>query len=496
MANRQTERRSATRVRLPVWAAVLVFTLVAIVLVGSGIWVFNLVSDIAGSFDGNNTADPPALTPSVEVNADGTPVTQLAEVIVTIKDPDTGEIIEVTATPDATGILSQFTQWEGTERVNILMMGIDSRCEEEGPTRTDSLMLLSIDPVAKTASGLSIPRDTWVEIPQHGNDRINKANYWGIASEYPGGGPALAMETVEKFIGVKVHHYVGVNFEAFRDFINLIGGIQVEVPERIEDPTYPDECYGYDPFVINKGVQSLNGPLALQYARTRATDGGDIDRAERQQQVVLAVRQKLLDVQEIPNLIRRAPQLWKTFERNVDTSLSQQEIIQLALLVQDIQAQDIEMKVIDYNYVYNQMTPDGQQVLVPDYEKIADLREDLFSAVRAPRPVVTNLAQHVIDENARIAVWNGTQTFGLASETQEYLEDRGFNVVDIGNADTSQYPRTRVFDYGDNEYTRLYLTEVLGLPPLDVAQNDDTPDGDFDVLVILGIGWEIPLDSK
>lgn len=499
MVDQTPQQQPSKRVRLPVWAASLVFLTLAIILLGSGIWLFRLVREMGGGIGEVNPV-PPAIG-EVTQEADGgvgDSAEPLVNPVITIIDPENpNKTIEVTVTPEEKNPLLDLGQfkWEGTERINILLLGIDSRCDEEGPTRTDSMMLISIDPVNKSTSALSIPRDTWVEIPVFGADRINRAHYFGEANEYPGGGPQLAMETVENFLGVRVDHFIGINFEAFRDFINLIDGIQIDVPEVVDDPTYPDECYGYDPFHVNRGLQSMNGPIALQYARTRATAGGDIDRAARQQQVIFAVRQKLVDVGMIPKLIPRAPQLWASFERNIQTSLSQQEIIRLAVLVQNIQADKIAMRVIDYNYLYNATTPSGEQVLIPDYDKINELRDELFAAVQAPQPIVDNLTQHVIDEDARVMVWNGTQVIGLASETQEYLESYGLNIIGVDNADTSQYPTTRVFDYGDNEYTRRYLTEVLGLRPLDVVQEDELPEGDFDVLVVLGLGWEVPSED-
>lgn len=497
MVERNSQQQSSKRIRLPVWAAVLVFLVAAIVLIGSGVWLFSIVR---GMFSGMGEVMPESpgiseVTTEVVEGDNPAVVTLNPVIVVTVTDPDNPDKtieVEVTVTPDEKSPLLTLPQWEGTERVNVLLLGIDSRCDEEGPTRTDSMMLISIDPVNKSISALSIPRDTWVEIPIFGADRINRAHYFGEANEYPGGGPQLAMETVENFLGIRVDHFIGINFEAFRDFINLIGGIQIDVPETVDDPTYPDECYGYDPFHVNKGMQSMNGPIALQYARTRATAGGDIDRAARQQQVIFAVRQKLLDVGEIPKLIKRAPQLWGSFERNVQTSLSQKEVLKLASLVQAIPADSIKMNVIDYSYVYNATTPSGEQVLIPDYDKVSELRDELFSAVEPPQPIVNNLTQHVLDENARVMIWNGTQVHGLASETQSYLESYGMNIVAVDNADTSQYPTTRVFDYGDNEYTRRSLNELMGLRPLDVVQTDDLPEGDFDVLVVLGLGWEVP----
>ncbi|MGB1251704.1 MAG: LCP family protein [Candidatus Promineifilaceae bacterium] len=487
-------RRTSSRVRLPLWAALGVFTLVAIILIGTGFLLYRTVRNLVAD-NGVTVVDPEFLeTQLVETQEEQQAPLVLNQPSIIVTNA-AGEEIEVTSTPEPRLSFSEFGEWDGIERVNVLMLGIDSRCDEEGPVRTDSMMLISIDPVGKGMSLLSLPRDLWVEIPAFGLDRINKANYLGEINAYPGGGPTLATETVEAFLGIRVDHFITVNFEAFRDFINLIDGIQIDVPEAINDPNYPDECYGYDPFVMGTGVKSMNGPIALKYARTRATTNGDIDRAERQQAVILAVRQKILDVNMIPKLITRSPQLWRTFQDNVSTSFSETEVIQLGLLVQDIYRPNIRSGVIDFNYVYNETTPDGQQVLVPRYEEIRRLREELFPPVEPPPQVIENLPALVGEEGARVMVYNGTQTFGLAGETQAYLLDQGVNVVDVGNADSSIVPSTVVIDYGKHSYTTLYLAQLMGLPPLNVSSGD-SPEGDYDVLIILGNGWEVPEASE
>lgn len=460
----------------------------------SGLWLYRTIRSTVANIE-ITEVDLELAPEADEISADSFSTPEpLHEPVINVTDPSRPGV-EITATPVPLIDLSLFDPWEGTERINVLLLGIDTRCEEEGPTRTDSMILMSIDPVGKTASGLSLPRDLWVEIPAFGPDRINKANYIGELNEYPGGGTALAMETVENFLGVRVDHYLAVNFEAFRDFINLIDGIRVDVPETINDPTYPDECYGYDPFYMREGLQDLNGPLALQYARTRVTDGGDIDRAARQQAVILAVRQKLLDVNMIPKLIARAPLLYNSFQKNVKTSFTETEIIQLGLLVQEIERNNIQMGVIDYNYVIPQVTFDNQSVLLPNYNFIAELRAELFPPIAAPPQEIEDLPDLMLEEGARVAVWNGTQTFGLAAQTQTYLEEIGINVVEVDNADKSTYGTTEVIDYGRHEYTTLFLTQAMDLPPLNV-KSGSTPEGDFDVLVILGQGWEVPLTEN
>ena len=154
--------------------------------------------------------------------------------------------------------------WDGTKRVTMLVMGIDFRDWESGTdySRTDTMMLLTIDPVAKTAGALSIPRDLWAAIPGFNPAKINTAHYYGDLYDYPGGGPALAVKTVENVIGVPIDYYARIDFSAFVDFIDLIDGITVDVTEPIEL-----EIIGqaYD-VKLEPGRVTLPGKLALAYA--------------------------------------------------------------------------------------------------------------------------------------------------------------------------------------------------------------------------------------
>ncbi|MCL4395275.1 MAG: LCP family protein, partial [Chloroflexi bacterium] len=141
------------------------------------------------------------------------------------------------------------------ERVNVLVLGIDRRPSEKCPCRTDVMMIASIDPKTSTAGLITIPRDLYVPIPQVGENRINTANFYGDLYKYPGGGPALAMKTVEYNFGRRIHYYVLVDFNGFRKVVDTLGGIDICVPKAIDDPTYPDENFGYRPIHIPAGCQ-------------------------------------------------------------------------------------------------------------------------------------------------------------------------------------------------------------------------------------------------
>lgn len=470
----RSQKRPPSRVRLPLWLLGLLILGGLALLAFTSIWLFQTVQETVATFQ---VTDP-------DFSGIQEPVPNAPVVIET-----NGETAEI---PAPISISTDSLQaWSGKERVTILMLGVDRRCDEEGPTHSDSLMLVTIDPLGLSASLLSLPRDLWVEIPGFELDRINQAYYLGQIYEYPGGGPALAMETVEAFLGINIDYYVAVDFQAFVEVVDLIGGIEINVPETIDDLKYPDQCYGYDPFHIEAGVHQLDGAIALKYARTRATFGGDVDRAARQQMVVLAVRDQIMQLNMLPQLITRAPELWQSLQENVRTNLTPEEAIQLALLMPNIPRDSFHTYVLDYTYLYNETTPDGRQVLVPVREEIRKLRDQIFVPPVIPTPVIENLPALAATEGARVAVYNGTAVFGLAAATQSYLQGFQINVPEIGNADASTYRTTQLIDYGSHPHTTRYLTQLMNIPPLNVSIGTN-PTGEYDVLVIIGDDWRVP----
>lgn len=442
-------------------------------LILSSVWLFRTVRGLASISEGSGAEFIP-------IPGQESPGQTAPEVLAGTMPAQSGQVA-----PES------LPTWSGMERINVLLLGVDLRCDEEGPTHSDTIIVATIDPVSQSAALLSLPRDLWVEIPNFGVNRINQAYFLGQAYELPGGGPALAVDTVEAFLGVPIDYYVAVDFKAFVDFVDLMGGVVVEVPERIEDPNYPDNCYGYDPFTIDAGRQRLDGATALKYARTRSTFGGDVDRAGRQQEVILAVREQATQLDTLPQLLFNAPQLWQSFQNNVSTNLKLDEALQLANLIRNIPGDSIRNMVLNYDYVYNDTTFDGQQVLVPLRDEVRALRDELFAPPAVPTPIIEALPTVITVEEARVAVYNGTPTFGLAAETQKYLLRQNVTVTEIGNADSSTYSSTQIIDYGSHPGTVQYLVRLLNIPPLNVSTGTN-PAGDFDVLVILGGDWKVP----
>jgi LCP family protein required for cell wall assembly len=266
--------------------------------------------------------------------------------------------------------------WTGTDRVNLLLMGIDRRPGEPFVSRTDTMMIVSIDPTSQKASILSVPRDLYVVIPGRGRDRINTAFVYGAAGNNPAGGAALAKQTMEYNLGIRINHYVLIDFSAVIRGVDALGGIDVNVPFAINDPKYPDMNYGYDPLFIPAGLQHFDGALALKYARTRHVDN-DFGRAQRQQQLILAVRRKALSL-GIGDLIRRIPLLYQQMAQGIRTDLSLDQIMRLATSAGEIPSENIRNEVLDFNYVTSHKTESGSQVLVLSNEKAAALIRSLF----------------------------------------------------------------------------------------------------------------------
>ena len=389
----------------------------------------------------------------------------------------------------------ELPQWDGASRINIAFFGLrgDDGQGEGCPTCTDTIMVLTVDPVTKTAGMLSIPRDMWVNIPGAGYSRINTAWAIGENAKLPGGGPALAMQTVSQFIGVPIHYYVQVDFGTFVSFINLIGGIDVYVEERmVLDPLGE----GPDHFVLKPGdYRHLTGPRALAYARCRhesqGCSGGDVGRAKRQQQVILAIRDKVLEGETFATLITQAPQLYAEFSSGIHTNMSLEDAIQLAVLGKDIRVEDIKRGVIDTTMaIPADTTINGvpANVLRPVPDLIRILRDEIF----VPGGPLSPLAQGdpmalMQSDQARIRIINNTYTAGLEQSTASFLSTQGMQVVEFGPP-TDASNTTKIILYTSKLYALRYLTELFGVGSQQVIIQPD-PASTVDIEIRIGEDW-------
>ncbi len=380
--------------------------------------------------------------------------------------------------------------WDGASRVTVLMMGLDYNDWRagEGPPRTDTMILLTLDPLSKTAGMLSIPRDLWVSIPGFEYGKINTAYQLGEAYKYPGGGPGLAMATVERLIGVPVQYHALVDFYVFERFIDEIYGVKIDVPEEIYVDIYDDDK---GKIKIEPGVQTLPGKHALAYARARNTEGADFDRAQRQQQVIMGIRDRILDPKILTDLFVKAPDLYKELSSGINTNLSFDDLMRLGWLGQQIETKNIYRGIIGEKQVNFGKSPDGLDVLKPLPDQIRLLRDQIFAPAGSLSPYADSNEDPkalMAEENAAVSILNGTFTPGLAGRTEEFLQSEGVNVISVGDASEKPYSYTAIYDHTGNPYTIQFLVDLMNISKFRIHSRF-SPDSEVDVTVILGEEW-------
>lgn len=390
------------------------------------------------------------------------------------------------------GVAAQ--KWNGNSRVNILLLGLDysdeRAAQDFGPSRSDTMMLVTVDPLSKTIGVLSIRRDLWVNIPGYDYAKINEAYFLGERDDLPGGGPGLAMKTVEEFLGVPIQYYAQVNFDAFVKLVDEIDGVKLDIKERILiDPYQGSED---EPFYLEPGVQTLPGIYALAYARVRYTDGDDVARGSRQMEVIQAIRDRILDFKMLPKLVARAPSLYSEISGDIQTNMTLDQAIQLGTLVTKIKRENMKTYNIDYTMVTQEWTADGtQEILRPIPDKIRVLRDLVFSAegtAAAPIAMGTRDALKLaISEKARVRILNSTSTSDLAETTGAFFTSKGLNIVKMGNSNQpSTYSSIEI--HNATPYTLAYLSEILQVPSTRIF-NKYEPDGNVDITIYIGDDW-------
>lgn len=388
------------------------------------------------------------------------------------------------------------TPWDGKSRVNILLLGLDYSEEREGRDMnqklTDTMILVTIDPISQTIGALSIRRDLWVEIPEgYGYDKINTAYSKGLNSTIPGmTGPKLVEETVENLLGITINYYAIVNLDTFVKLIDEIDGVSITMTSDMLLDWKGDG----NKFWIEAGTYTMPGSYALAYARCREDCGDDLQdvgRGARQMQVIQAIRERVMDFNMLPTLISRAPAIYNDVSAGVQTDMTLDQAIQLATLMMKIPKANMTTYNIDYSmaepytiyyngYTYNVLKP------VPD--KIRLLRDQMFSSGSATAPLAlgtNDTLSLAVAEGARIQILNGTMNGDLATNTANYLTSKGLNVVSTGNTNSVTY--TNIV-YGNAPYTAMYLQNLMSISGNLMVMHYD-PNAEADIIIYLGDDW-------
>ena len=376
---------------------------------------------------------------------------------------------------------------QGGRRQYVLVMGLDRRPSDgDEPTRTDTMFLLMVDPVSDTARGLALPRDLWVHIPiddTPGNyieNRINTAYRNGQLGGWEGGGIGTVERTVEDLLGIKIDHYVMIDFDGFREVVNLLGGIDIDVPAPgVDDPEYSEtELPGdYYPCVFPAGHYHMDGSEALCYARVRR-NSDDLDRINRQQRVMLAMIDKAAQLNFL-NSPKALINLWNKYKDTVKTDINDLQVPGYAEMAANIDRNSLSfltLGVVTTPFT----TDDGAQVLLPSPEGVKQIVDAFLSDGQ------------LLQENATVEVQADASSSADASNIAQYLISQGMpqSNVDASDAVPATSGKTQIVVYGDTQYTAKRIAGWLGVSTeqIRVATPEEPAlrTTDSDILVILG----------
>jgi LCP family protein required for cell wall assembly len=270
-------------------------------------------------------------------------------------------------------------QWSGQSRFNILVMGMDRRpgARDNLNARTDVMMLVSFDPEHERIGILSIPRDMHFAVMGMQEDllRVNTLMVEGELLQ-EGCGPFFAMEAFQLNLGMYIDAYLAFDFEAFISFIDSIGGITVDVPASINDPTFPDMNYGIRHLIIHSGLQEMDGRAALDYARTRHGDN-DYLRGQRQLLIIEGVRNRLGESGVVQDLVENLPDLLLTMDGHFYSNLAPEQLSYLGLQMMALDAEKITTGALNEEYSLSYYY-EGERVRIPDREMLVTLLTEVF----------------------------------------------------------------------------------------------------------------------
>ncbi len=325
--------------------------------------------------------------------------------------------------------VKELSDYEG--RVNILVLGIDIGVNGQqsrslkNATRSDTLIVVSVDPETKDVGVLSIPRDTRVLIPGTGS-------WEKIAHAHAYGGPSLAVKTVENFLGINIHHYIRIDYEGFVRAVDIVGGVEIDVPQ---DMNYEDPVQGLY-IHLKKGRQVLDGQKALQFVRYRQYENGDIGRIQAQEVFLKALGKKVISL----TTVWKVPTLLRELQNYVVTDLTFDEMLYLANLGTKVNVQSVKMAIV----------PGSAQMIKDQHGELSYWIPDRDQTEKVVDELVRGIDRNV-NATIRVSVENGCGIAGAAERVAQLLRDQGYDVRSVTNASRQDYAESRVELFGDNE---------------------------------------------
>lgn len=343
----------------------------------------------------------------------------------------------------------------GKKSIKVLVLGEDNTTarmhDQYARGLSDTIILASFDLESKTASAISIPRDTLVDIPGYGQKKINSSHMLG--------GPMLTMEAVEQLTGIKPQYYIKTNVQRFKELVDAVGGVDIDVEK---DMRYKDTWGGLY-IDLKKGFQHLDGEKAMQYVRFRHDVMGDITRIQRQQKFLKALAAEAAK----PENYSRIPAIMDAVNKNVYTNMTIKDLIYLARMSREVDLESVQTET----YPGVPETIEGISYWVPDRSKGFDMVNRLFFSPQ-PKPGFP-----------KVEVRNGNGREGVAQVVADILTQNGYRVSSVENADSFDHPKSEVIVHKENLKGVEEIASLLNSADIKQDINEETS---ADVTVIIG----------
>ena len=427
---------------------------------------FPSITPITGATQNPEIQNPPTFTPLIPYST-ATPRKWAPPYYGT-----PGEPTQITPIPHPAPV------FHDPQSIIFLLLGSDKK---KRSFRTDTMIVVIFRPEYRSVTLLSIPRDLFVYIPGWKMERINAAFQAGENRHYPGGGPALVKDTILYNLGIDVDYYALVEFQGFKDIIDIFGGIEVPVvcPFTELRPIEPHLDYNDENNLyldtISPGVVTMDGDTALWYVRARKKTS-DFDRTRRQQEMMRALYNQALSL----DMIGKIPQLYEEITQSVTTDFALVDALTLAPQIFDLPSSQIRSFYISSSEVTAWTTPQIAYVKIPKPYPLYDL---LLRVLSPPDEEEQSRIGLVIE------VWNGTPAREWEVLASERLHYAGYDTV-INPSDRQNYSQTLIFDY-TVEHDPQHATNILNLFGLDEHRLIKFPDPSYpyDYKVVLGADY-------
>lgn len=380
---------------------------------------------------------------------------------------------------------------ESDDRINILLLGIGGE-NHNGGQLSDTNIVASIKPSTRQIALISIPRDLVVPIEGVGWRKINEVNAFG-EQEQPGTGPAKAVSVVEKILNISIPYYVRVDFQAFSDIVDTLGGITVNVERSFTDYTYPTRDYKYQTVSFTSGSTVMDGDRALKFVRSRHSgmnnEGSDFARSKRQQKVLAAIKDKIFSTDFLLNPKKISP-LLSSLNQNVATNISPWQGIKLLTIARETSEQSIVRLTFDDspdNYLVPDWPAGGAYTLKPKDGMFEGMQQAVAGIFEAP--AIVSEKESITSESLTILIRNGTSITGLATRYANLLSEKGFRVIGYSNAQSRDQAQTTLYQTGSSEKTKSLtaLETLLGTEARTTGWNPkDLGTSSPNFLIVLG----------